>query len=134
MFTKDWIATLKQRFGPQPPPPAVVLQIPKDVARSIRGFDHSHEWTCGGPVKHSGMTVGLCGAVLRIRSRDQRKDGPSNYVLGRPAAELNWNGLAEERGWDPGAPVLCPACRAGLTVAAYKLMRRTAAARTAARP
>jgi hypothetical protein len=76
-----------------------------------------------------------CGATLRIRARDARQDGPSNFRVYPPAhpraghsqvpAEfLNWAGLAEERGWKTSPDITCPACQAGVTMAQYKAAKR----------
>lgn len=81
------------------------------------------EWECA------------CGATLKIRAEEDRQEGHSNYVpfpSGHPleghsqirTISLNWNGLAEERGWGTD-PVKCPACRAGMSVKEYKEAKRT---------
>lgn len=75
-------------------------------------FVHVRAWQCG------------CGANLRIRSRQDHKERPTNFIphpksAGRFAGhsklspeDLTWDGLAEERGWKVD-PVLCPACQRG---------------------
>lgn len=93
------------------------------VTDAARRMQFVRQWTCG------------CGAVLRIRAKDDRRDGPSNFEpfpawhrrAGHskvPSAELTWSGLAAERGWRVERFVECPACQAGLTVADYKAQRR----------
>lgn len=95
---------------------------PQVVEALGKSFEFVRVWQCG------------CGAKLKIRAREARKDGPSNltvypewHKLGGhsivPSGMLTWNGLAEERGWQTD-PVLCPACQAGMTVAEYKAARR----------
>jgi hypothetical protein len=92
-----------------------------DLSREIKGFVHTAQWTCS------------CGAQLRIRARDDRASGPSNYkgdfpsgpLIGQdivPHHELNWNGLAHKNGWKtaPNVPAQCPACQRGWTLADYK--------------
>lgn len=83
----------------------VSLPIRKEVARELGGFDYKSTWTCY-----------KCLSNLRIRARVDRADGPSNFVAlpnghsKLPAHELNWNGLAEERGWLTDPPT-CPKCK-----------------------
>lgn len=75
-----------------------------------------------------------CGAVIRIRARVDRADGPSNFAAYPPGHRLaghsripsdllSWAGMLEERGWK-SQPVTCPACQAGLSVEKFKAMRR----------
>lgn len=100
------------------------------------GFKFVRTWHC------------RCGATLRLRRRTNLPDGPSNYrgvhtvesvranrlpaaLVGHsvtPTPDLNWNGLAEERGWRVDAQVgaECPACQVGLTVEQYKAARAKA--------
>ena len=103
-------------------------EIAKDqveVVSKLHKMVHRRHWICP------------CGAKLQIRSRDLRDDGPSNYqtyprnhvMAGHatlPADQLNWNGLAEERGWrvEQGR-VWCPACQVSLSVPEYKEQRRS---------
>jgi hypothetical protein len=108
--------------------------IPRmDLSREIKGFVHTGQWTCG------------CGAQLRIRARDDRETGPSNYrgdfpsgpLVGQdivPHHELNWNGLAHKNGWktSPGVPAQCPACQRGWSLEDYrKKFREVQASRDA---
>lgn len=99
----------------------VSLPITREVVEKFeKPFKYVREWTCG------------CGNNLRIRARDHREDGPSNFkkdVNGRVTlshGELNWNGLAEEKGWNVN-PVQCPACIAGMSTEEYKMNNRAAA-------
>lgn len=109
---------------------------PAETASATRPFRFHHTWLCP------------CGARLTIRSREARLDGASNFegvhtwetiraarTRGQIVTEaalghsillpqfLTWNGLAEERGWQID-PVRCPACQRGMSVAAYKQVRR----------
>jgi hypothetical protein len=95
--------------------------IPPEVVQALKpSMKHRFEWTCG------------CGAVLAIRSREPRADGPSNFHphptkpghSAVSAALLNWHGLAEERGWKVHPKTVCPACQAGMSVKEYKIARR----------
>jgi len=102
------------------------VSIPIDreiLPQVIKAFTHVRTWTCG------------CGAELKIRSRDDHPEGKSNFIVyptghtlaGHsvlPPSELTWNGLATERGWIVEGAVQCPACQRGMTVDAYKAMRR----------
>jgi hypothetical protein len=102
-----------------------------DLSREIKGFTHTGQWTCA------------CGAQLRIRARDDRESGPSNYrgdfpsgpLVGQdivPHHELNWNGLAHKNGWktSPGVPAQCPACQRGWSLDEYrKKLREVQASR-----
>jgi hypothetical protein len=76
----------------------------------IEGYAFARAWTCG-----------TCQQQMRIRVRQDRAEGPSNYETYpprhpkhghsvRPSGDLNWNGLAEERGWTTN-PVCCPTCK-----------------------
>jgi hypothetical protein len=91
---------------------------PGETAAAKAAFEYRRVWTCP------------CGAQLRIRAREARADGPSNFRMGPgghavlPSSDLTWNGLAEERGWQTD-PVCCPACQRGMSVAAYKDARRS---------
>ncbi len=101
----------------------VRLAIPAEHVETItRRFLFAHEWICA------------CGATLRIRSKEDRSTGPSNFVAfpaghklaGHsqvPSGGLTWDGMAEERGWQTRG-TKCPACLAGLSVADYKQTRR----------
>lgn len=95
---------------------------PDEVRDVAAGMQYRAEWHCP------------CGANLRIRARDSRRTGPSNFVVfpeNHPRAghsqiassQLNWNGLAEERGWGTD-PVKCPACIQHMSVADYKRSRK----------
>jgi hypothetical protein len=86
-------------------------------------------------LQHVRTFVCACMATMRIRSRDARADGPSNFKAFPPAhprkghsqvpAEyLNWAGLAAERGWETTPDVKCPACQRGMTRSQYKTARR----------
>lgn len=98
---------------------------PAEAQASGSTFVFRREWQCP------------CGAQLRIRSRADRADGPSNFYaypanhrLGGhsrvPADELTWAGLAVERGWQV-EPVKCPACKHGVSVSDYRIARRQGA-------
>lgn len=111
---------LVNRFLPAKPRTLLTPQETRDAAVT---FQFWREWACS-----------RCHARLKIRTRAPREDGPSNFVMypkghllaGHsqvPADQLNWNGLAEEREWKTD-PVVCPACRRGLTVTDYKAQRR----------
>jgi hypothetical protein len=95
--------------------------LPSELPEVRRSFSYAKHWRCP------------CGANLHIRSRDPRADGPSNFAgvkLGRlkqahsvvPADQLNWDGLAHERGWETN-PTRCPACQHGMTCAEYRRSR-----------
>lgn len=97
----------------------------EEVRDYAEKFKFVRTFTCG---------MKTCTAQLRLRCRENRGDGPSNFVpyppnhksAGHsqiPSALLNWNGLVEERGWTSD-PVRCPACQRGMTVAQYKAARR----------
>lgn len=84
---------------------------------------HQREWECS------------CGAKLRIRARDSRSEGASNFVpfpkghkyVGHsqiPTTFLSWNGMAVERGWSTD-PVKCPACVRGMPLKEYKHRKRS---------
>lgn len=81
---------------------------------------------------HMAIWLCKCGAKLRIRSKIERSNEASNFYPDRgghsrlPADLLNWNGLAEERGWITHPTAVCPACRKGLSVRDYKAMKRLA--------
>ena len=106
----------------------LVLAMSRENAEAAgQGFKFVRLWTC------------RCGANLRIRDKKDRKGGPSNFIpfppehprlAGHsmlPSEHLNWNGMAEERGWkmqDEGDGITCPACLRGLTVREYKDARR----------
>lgn len=92
--------------------------LTRELADKIaRPFKFVKIWTCP------------CGAQLKIRAKDNRENGDSNFAVdthGKATlehGELNWNGLAEEKGWHVN-PVKCPACINGMTVEAYKASRR----------
>lgn len=98
---------------------------PAEARSAGSTFLYRREWQCA------------CGAQLRIRTREERADGPSNfhpYPAGHklaghsrlPANELTWAGLAVERGWRV-EPVRCPACQQGLTASDYRVARRQGA-------
>jgi len=95
---------------------------PVEAQRAGRAFQHRREWDCP------------CGAQLKIRGREDRSSGPSNFQpfpVGHAYAghsqvssgALSWNGLAEERGWKTD-PVKCPACQHGVSVEGYRQARR----------
>ena len=97
--------------------------LPKEVVEGIsKPFQYVKVWTC------------RCGAELKIRAREDRSNGPSNFVAygieslrkGHSkikSSDLTWDGLAEERGWKT-QPVECPACQRGLSVEEYKRLKR----------
>jgi hypothetical protein len=107
----------------RPSPSSVVVPLTtQEVQTAARTFEFQRIWTC------------RCGAQLKIRAREDRSSGPSNftaYPKGHlraghatlPSLALTWAGLAEERGWQTD-PVRCPACQRGMTVASYKHARR----------
>lgn len=112
----------------------VIVKLSRQVAADAVGFDYAHAWTCSTCRPTEAHPIPM---MLRIRCRENRPDGPSNYVVDAdgsrrsghatvPTHQLTWNGMAEERGWSTD-PVRCPACLAGLTVDAFKRQRRLAA-------
>ncbi len=92
---------------------------PQEARDSGRAFAYQRDWVC------------RCGARLRIRAREDRDGGASNFEshltrgghATRASHELTWDGLAAERGWRTD-PVTCPACHRGMTVAAYRRFTR----------
>ncbi len=95
---------LRAMFGFGPPAAA------KDAVR-VEGYAFARAWTCES-----------CQQQMRIRVREDRADGPSNYETYpprhpkhghsvRPSGELTWNGLAEERGWRVAPVIQCPTCQ-----------------------
>ncbi len=105
--------------------------------RDISPFDFGYEWVCQAPgcdARSDPETGEPFPARLFIRSRTDRAEGPSNFDrtrqdVTRPETkqqpgELNWEGLAEERGWTTRFAVMCPACKAGMTVAEFKKAKR----------
>lgn len=96
------------------------------------------------PFNFSCIFTCACGANLKLRKREDRDYGPSNYKgvhttltvqqfglpqdrIGHsivPHGQLNWKGIAEENGWDTD-PIKCPACKAGLSLEDYKEKVRT---------
>ena len=109
------------------------LGLKKEAARQLPGFEHHRRFSCACTVTGEASDDAQRTSIT-IRSRTARADGPSNFLPYPPghrlaghsqvaATELNWAGLLEERGWDSN-PVRCPACKAGLTVQAYKSARR----------
>lgn len=100
---------------------------PQEARETGATMQYRRQWECG------------CGARLSIRAKDSRRDGPSNYVASPaghsvvPAGQLTWNGMAEERGWQTGEVIRCPACRQGMTVHEYKQMRRAESVQASAR-
>lgn len=111
--------------------PTHVPLTPAETRAIKASMAYRRAWTC------------TCGAQLRIRARETRADGPSNYqgvhtaqsvrASSVPASfighsivahgDLNWSGLAEEQGWQTD-PIRCPACQRRLTVSAFKDARR----------
>lgn len=123
--------------------PKVDMTARREALRTVNGreiapFDFGYEWTCQSLVCDTRENPSAEGerapARLFIRSRADRAEGPSNYDasrqnIARPdlkqqPSELNWNGLAEERGWTTAPVVMCPACQVGMTVAEYKRVKR----------
>jgi len=108
-----------------------VTPITPVEVRDLSGTMKYHvTWVCTGPK----CTIGKPGhepkkATITIHARDERPDGPSNFVAVKgghsklPSSDLTWNGLIEERGWKSN-PVLCPACQRGMTIREYKEHRR----------
>ena len=90
---------------------------PDEARYAARVFQFVKDFECG------------CGAHLKIRTKEDRSSGPSNFqpdAQGHskvPSGLLTWDGLAEERGWKV-RPTMCPACQRGLTVDQYKRLRR----------
>jgi hypothetical protein len=85
----------------------------------VRTMKYNHDFIC------------KCGAMLKIKAKENRKDGPSNFKANAfghatlPSHELTWYGLVEERGWKvKGDKVTCPACQVGMTVLEYKASKR----------
>lgn len=105
----------------------VVPLTPVEVARAGVTLLFSRSWLCA-----------FCGAQMRIRAREDRQGGPSNFTAYPPnypieklrghatlgSEFLTWNGLAEERGWQTTPKVKCPACVRGMTREEYKRSRR----------
>lgn len=98
---------------------------PEEAREQGMKFVYRRVWECS------------CGAILRIRAKDSRREGPSNYEPfpeNHPRAghsqilssQLTWNGLAEERGWLTD-PIKCPACRLGMSRAEFKEAKREGA-------
>jgi hypothetical protein len=121
----DWVLSF---FRTEPEPPA-----PADVRVTLPNHPPPLDYP-KPPLKHVRTFVCDCNATMRIRSRDARDDGPSNFVAfppahprkghaQQPSGVLNWAGLAEERGWKTD-PVQCPACQRGMTVADYKKAKK----------
>lgn len=107
--------------------PKMLFALPKEVARELKGFEYRRAFECSACETDKKTQIS-------IRSREDRMDGPSNflpYPVGHKLAghsqvesgQLTWNGLLEERGWDSD-PVRCPACKAGMSLADYKAARR----------
>lgn len=106
---------LTELFVPKPeeaPGKVTTLERLVEPSNGRDALKFLHTWTCS------------CGAALRIRCRVDRHEGPSNFVVWPvesddpkyghsmiPAMALNWNGLAEERGWRTN-PIQCPNCQA----------------------
>lgn len=96
---------------------------PEEARERGSRMQYRREWECG------------CGARLAIRAKDDRMDGASNFapfpeghkheghsqIL---SGQLSWNGMAEERGWQTGEVVKCPACQAGVSLSDYKATKR----------
>jgi len=83
------------------------------------------------PLKYLKVWKCSCGIELKIRARAPRSESESNWQgvneLGHSklkSSDLNWNGLANERGWEVEPEVKCPACQRGLTIEDYKEMKR----------
>lgn len=106
-----------------PPQQRAVVAIPTDVARVIPGFDHARAFTCATCASNEEQSA----ASIRVRSREPRAEGASNYAPGVPSGDLNWLGLLEERGWRTSPHVVCPACQAGLSLQDFKDTRRAEA-------
>lgn len=95
------------------------LQLPKESVEEVLGksMRYRAKWTCTGPcaLREEGPNC------LKIRCKDDRPSGVSNFVVDRDPKSprfghatlqshlLNWNGMAEERGWETN-PVMCPNC------------------------
>lgn len=102
----------------------------QDAQTVARTMQYSREWFCQNKLPDGTV----CGARLAIRAKDDREDGKSNYIgvyppnhpdirkRGHsvvPTGMLNWNGMAEERGWIVEPEVKCPACQSGLLLKDY---------------
>lgn len=109
----------------------------QDVQEIGRSMKYSKEWFCACKL-HDGT---VCGARLAIRADKDRDNEKSNFVgvyppnhpdvrlRGHsivPSGMLNWNGLAEERGWTVEPEVICPACKEGMTREEFLAERRVA--------
>lgn len=110
-------------------------EVVEDVKKAGK-LQFVKEWTCT-------FCLNDLPLKLRISSRIDRDHGPSNfagvYPEGHPverlrghsilpSSQLNWAGLAEERGWkiiktDFVDEVICPPCQLGLTLEKYKLIK-----------
>lgn len=113
----------KSKQTPQLPPQPPGIPISKtqvDIVVAAKKFKYVKQWNC------------QCGAQLRIKSTTSRTEDASNFVPTRsghatlPSSELNWAGLANERGWKPEQDRMCPACQAGVDLATFKRLRRAA--------
>lgn len=115
----QWLRRMFGQDGPPPAEPRVTVRLPKETVADLTGFTFSAEWTCEGACAQN-----LQPTKLRIRARQDRAAGPSNFeaypkrhrfagTSKLPSHELTWNGLAEERGWQTTPKVLCPACLEG---------------------
>lgn len=113
----------KKKGPPDPPqPPGIpISKAQVDVVVAAKKYKYAKTWTC------------QCGSQLKIKSSLSRTEDASNFVPTRsghatlPSAELNWAGLAEERGWKPDKEGMCPACQAGVDPITFKRLRRQAA-------
>lgn len=110
----------KQPQLPPQPPGIPISKTQVDIVVAAKKYKYVKQWNC------------QCGAQLRIKSTTSRDEGASNFVPTRsghatlPSGELNWAGLANERGWKPEQDRMCPACQAGVDLATFKRLRRAA--------
>jgi hypothetical protein len=118
-------------LGPLPkvePKPLRRIPLTRSEAQEVgKRFEFIRAWKCGGRG---------CPAQLVIRTREDREDGPSNFVPfprghkseGHSQVDsinLTWNGLAEERGWKVRADrIVCPACQRGMDLPTFREVRR----------
>lgn len=103
------------------------IPIPPEKLESIKeGMRYSRTWVCSTPVHYlANGSVRKSPVKLKITGIKDRENGPSNfkgvfpafYPIERfrghsivPSGELNWNGIAEERGWQVEPIVLCSIC------------------------
>jgi hypothetical protein len=116
----------------------VHIPLTREQAEPIKGgFPFRRSWTCTTLVddETNPGQQRPCGASLTVSSEHDHAEGQSNFVVHKTGkskghskldqSELNWEGLREERGWlHDGDQIQCPACQAGMTVTAFKEMKR----------